>query len=129
MHKLVASLLLALSAAALLSQETVRANPSRNAEPVRLSAQATLGGHAWHREDRAAPGAYFDLALSDGVRVTYRLAALDHATARIDAVVVRDGLTLLEPDLVVKRGRPASIQLQSPPLQVEFRVDAATAGE
>ena len=114
----------------MLSQDAARARTQpRPQHSVRLVAQATLAGHAWHREDVALPGAYYDLALTHGLQVTYRLAAFDEATARIDAVVVRDGLTLMEPDLVVRQGEAASVHLDSPPLTVEFRIDANAPDE
>ena len=130
MHKLIASLMLALSAAALVSNEAARAVPSvSNPAPVRLTAQASFAGEAWHREDPATPGAHFDLALSDGVRVSYRLAELGETTARIEAIVARKGVTLSEPDIEMFLGTPATIEVGPPALRVEFRIDANPRSE
>ena len=122
MHKLIATLLLAVSAAAVISQPATRADAASTSPTLAVS--ASLAGHAFHREDRAAAGAHFELALTDDVRLMYRLAEFDERTARIEAVVARRGLTLSEPELHVRRGEVAKFALDSPPLAVEFRVDA-----
>ena len=122
MYKLVASLLLVLSAVALVSQAAAR---STTPQSVRLAMQATLDGHlADRREDVAAAGDYFELDAGHGVTVTYRLATLGATQARIDAVVVRDGLTVSEPSIEIALDAAASVSLDSPALALEFRIDA-----
>jgi hypothetical protein len=128
MQKLVASLMLTLCAVAISSNESARARTAGHHPEPRVFARANLAGHAFQREDRAVPGAYFDLALADGMSVSYRLAGVGADGARIDAVIVRNGLTLAEPDMVARRDAPAVVRLDSPPLTVEFRLDASDGG-
>ena len=121
MHKIIASLLLALAAAALLSP---RAASSRLGADTALLTTRAFGasGVLEEREDAASVGDYFDLHLQDGLLLSVRLAALDAREAQIDTIVVRDGRTLAEPSLRVARDDTASLTLTEPQLTLQFEV-------
>lgn len=121
MHKIIASLLLALTAAALLSPQA--ASSRLSADTVLLTTRAVgASGVLEERDDAARAGDYFDLHLQDGLLLSVRLAALDAREAEIDAIVVRDGRTLAEPSLRVARDATASLTLSEPRLTLQFEV-------
>lgn len=118
MHKIVASLLLALATTALLSAAALTSPPSRRATLTTrvLSNGSLLRQH----EEAAAAGRYVDLRMHDGMLVSVRLSRWEQGVASIDAIVARDGLTLAEHSIRVTEGASASVDLASPPLTLEF---------
>ena len=122
MHKLIASLLLALAAAALLSASQA-ASPRTTRETALLTAKVLYAaGLVDQRQFTAKAGDYFDMQLEGDLLLSLRLTALDAGTAQIDAVVARSGRTLSEPSLRIARRAPASLELTEPPLTLQFEV-------